>query len=90
MKKRLFQIPFKPTFGMDKKSPLCTRFVSSQKNKLFYNHAEKLLPNSSFHLGTDGFWAHHYQKPHAAFREMSKNRETDIAMLQKEAEIGFS
>ena len=41
-------------------------FISCQKDKLFYNHAEKLLPNNSFHLGMDGFWTHHYQNPHAA------------------------
>lgn len=36
-----------------------------QKNKLFYNHAETLLPNNSFHLGVDGFWVHKYDHPHA-------------------------
>jgi hypothetical protein len=34
-------------------------------NKLFYNHAETILPYDSFHLGIDGFWVHRYSKPHA-------------------------
>lgn len=40
-------------------------FHSMKSNKLFYNHAESLLPNNSFHLGTDGFWVHRYFTPHA-------------------------
>jgi hypothetical protein len=47
-------------------SVLMNLFLSCQKNKLFYNHAETLLPNNSFHIGVDGFWTHHYEKPHAA------------------------
>ena len=39
-------------------------FYWCQKNKLFYNHAETLLPNNSFHLGVDGFWVHKYDTPH--------------------------
>jgi hypothetical protein len=35
-----------------------------QKNKLFYNHAETLLPNNNYHLGVDGFWVHKYDIPH--------------------------
>lgn len=38
---------------------------SYKKCKLFYNHAETLLPNNSFHLGVDGFWIHKYDHPHA-------------------------
>jgi len=40
-------------------------FEFCQESKLFYNHAETLLPNNFFHLGVDGFWVHHYVKPHA-------------------------
>lgn len=40
-------------------------FYWAKQNKLFYNHAESLLPNNSFHLGCDGFWVHRYRKPHA-------------------------
>lgn len=40
-------------------------FINCQKNKIFYNHSETLLPNNSFHIGVDGFWVHHYHKPHA-------------------------
>lgn len=40
-------------------------FQWAKQNKIFYNHAESLLPNNSFHLGIDGFWVHRYVKPHA-------------------------
>jgi hypothetical protein len=40
-------------------------FQWAKHNKIFYNHAESLLPNNSFHLGIDGFWVHKYLKPHA-------------------------
>ncbi len=40
-----------------------------QKNKLFYNHAESLLPCNSYHLGVDGFWVHKYDHPHAVDNE---------------------
>lgn len=40
-------------------------FQWAKQNKLFYNHAESLLPNNYFHLGIDGFWTHRYCKPHA-------------------------
>ena len=40
-------------------------FVWCQKNKLFYNHAKSLLPDNNYHLGTDGFWVHKYDRPHA-------------------------
>lgn len=43
-----------------------------QKNKLFYNHAETLLPDNSFHLGVDGFWVHKYDAPHT-IDEQGKN-----------------
>jgi hypothetical protein len=40
-------------------------FHWAKQNKIFYNHAESLLPNNFFHLGIDGFWVHRYLKPHA-------------------------
>jgi hypothetical protein len=40
-------------------------FYWAKKNKIFYNHAQALLPNNSFHLGIDGFWVHKYSKPHS-------------------------
>ena len=39
-------------------------FVWCQKNKLFSNHVESLLPDNNYHLGTDGFWVHKYDRPH--------------------------
>jgi hypothetical protein len=39
-------------------------FSWAKTNKVFYNHAETLLPNNSFHLGVDGFWVHKYSTPH--------------------------
>ena len=44
---------------------LAQLFSWCQKNKLFYNHAEKLLPNNFYHLGSDGIWVHTYHAPHA-------------------------
>jgi hypothetical protein len=41
-------------------------FISCQKSKIFYNHCATLLPPQSFHIGVDGFWVHHYHKPHAS------------------------
>lgn len=40
-------------------------FNWARKNKIFYNHAETLLPNNYFHLGIDGFWIQRYSAPHA-------------------------
>jgi hypothetical protein len=40
-------------------------FSWAKTNKIFYNHAETLLPNNHFHLGVDGFWVHKYSIPHA-------------------------
>lgn len=40
-------------------------FSWAKTNKIFYNHAEALLPNNHFHLGVDGFWVHKYTTPHA-------------------------
>jgi hypothetical protein len=40
-------------------------FLWCKKSKLFYNHAESLLPNNNYHLGVDGFWVHKYNAPHA-------------------------
>ena len=48
-------------------------FKSCVKNKIFYNHAEIVLPGNSFHLGVDGFWVHHYNKPHATNAEGHNN-----------------
>lgn len=40
-------------------------FIWAKQSKLFYNHANTLLPGNHFHLGCDGFWVHSYSKPHA-------------------------
>lgn len=40
-------------------------FSWAKTNKVFYNHAETLLPYNCFHLGVDGFWVHKYSAPHA-------------------------
>ena len=40
-------------------------FNWAKRNKIFYNHAESLLPNNHFHLACDGVWVHKYSKPHA-------------------------
>ena len=40
-------------------------FNWAKSNKTFYNHANVLLPNNSFHLGVDGFWVNKYSCPHA-------------------------
>ncbi len=48
-------------------------FKACLKNKLFYNHAGTLLPENRFHLGVDGFWVHHYNKPHATNLEGHNN-----------------
>lgn len=45
---------------------LISVFKWAKSNKIFYNHANILLPNNSFHLGVDGFWVHKYSVPHAA------------------------
>jgi hypothetical protein len=52
---------------------LMNLFKSCIKNKIFYNHSEILLPGNSFHLGVDGFWVHHYNKPHATDTEGHNN-----------------
>jgi hypothetical protein len=39
-------------------------FWKAKRSKMFDNHAEKLLPNNHFHLGTDGFYVHKYSTPH--------------------------
>lgn len=44
---------------------LTVLFNWARKNKIFYNHAESLLPNNQFHLACDGVWLHKYTKPHA-------------------------
>jgi hypothetical protein len=48
---------------------LASLFSWCQKSKLFYNHAEKLLPNNFYHLGSDGVWIHTYDAPHAMDKE---------------------
>lgn len=40
-------------------------FRQAKKNKLFYNHAEKLLPGNYFHLAVDGFWTAKYDISHS-------------------------
>jgi hypothetical protein len=40
-------------------------FKWAKKNKLFYNHAEKLLLGNYFRLAADGFWTNKYDVPHA-------------------------
>jgi hypothetical protein len=40
-------------------------FKQMQKKKVFYNHAETLLPSNTFLLCSDGLWVHKYDKPHA-------------------------
>jgi hypothetical protein len=52
---------------------LMNLFKMCLKNKLFYNHAETLLPGNSFHLGVDGFWVHHYSNPHSIDAEGHNN-----------------
>jgi hypothetical protein len=44
---------------------LITMFNWAKANKIFYNHADTLLPNNCFHLGVDGFWVNKYSCPHA-------------------------
>lgn len=36
------------------------------EQKFFYHNLEALLPYDTFHIGTDGFWTHHYTEPHSA------------------------
>jgi len=36
------------------------------EQKIFYHNQEVLLPYNTFQIGTDGFWTHHYTKPHSA------------------------
>lgn len=43
---------------------LAKLFSWCQKNKLFQNHAEKLLPNNVYHIGSDGVWVNTYDTPH--------------------------
>ena len=35
------------------------------EQKTFYHNQETLLPYNTFQIGTDGFWIHHYEKPHS-------------------------
>lgn len=44
---------------------LLTLFNWAKKNKIFYNHAEILLPNNQFHLCCDGLSLHKYNSLHA-------------------------
>lgn len=39
-------------------------FKWTMKNKIFYNHMGKLLPDCKYHLACDGVWVHRYTHPH--------------------------
>lgn len=39
-----------------------------EKRKFFYNHPE-LLPNNTLQIGSDGFWIHTYNHPHATHED---------------------
>lgn len=44
---------------------LLTLFKDMNSRKFLYQHGDKLLPENTYHLGTDGFHLHTYEKPHA-------------------------
>lgn len=44
---------------------LLTLFKDMNSRKFFYQHADALLPDDTYHLGTDGFHLHTYTEPHA-------------------------
>ena len=44
---------------------LMTLFRWAYKQKIFYNHAQKLLPGNMFHIAIDGVWLHHHKNPHS-------------------------
>lgn len=48
-------------------------FHRCQKNKVFYNHSETLLPNNNFHLGGDGLHIHTYDSPHSVDENGNNN-----------------
>ena len=39
-------------------------FKEMNTRKFFYQHTEKLLPYNTYHIGTDGFHLHTYDRPH--------------------------
>lgn len=43
---------------------LMTLFKWAYKQKIFYHHAQKLLPGEKFQIGIDGVWLHHHIHPH--------------------------
>jgi hypothetical protein len=43
---------------------LMTLFKWAYKQKIFYHHAQKLLPGNMFHIAIDGVWLHHHTHPH--------------------------
>jgi hypothetical protein len=43
---------------------LMTFFKWALKQKIFYHHAQKLLPGNMFHVAIDGLWLHHHTHPH--------------------------
>lgn len=47
-------------------SLLMDLFKWAYKQKIFYNHAHRLLPGNMFHIAIDGVWFHHHKHPHCA------------------------
>ena len=45
-------------------SLLMDLFKWACKQKIFYNHAHRLLPGNIFHIAIDGLWLHHHKYPH--------------------------
>jgi len=45
-------------------SLLMDLFKWAYKQKIFYNHAHRLLPGNMFHIAIDGVWLHHHKHPH--------------------------
>jgi len=43
---------------------LMTLFKWAYKQKIFYHHAQKLLPGNMFSIAIDGLWLHHHTHPH--------------------------
>ena len=43
---------------------LMTLFKWAYKQKIFYHHAQKLLPENMFHIAIDGVWLHHHTHHH--------------------------
>ena len=41
-------------------------FTWAYKQKIFYNHSHRLLPQGMFHIAIDGVWLHYHKHPHCA------------------------